>query len=226
MAVELHLPDLPEVPIALGSKQGRVQRRSLGSRLRDMLSAYLPLLLMALLASGSWWLVKNSPQPLKSREGEPPRTEPDYSMSRFVLERFAPDGRLKLRLEGAVLRHFPDTDRIEIEALQLRAFSPDGRVTEAQSTRALSNGDGSEVQLIGAARLESKDVKGQALTVSSEFLHLYTVSEKLRTHLPVLVQQGGAELRAGSLSYEHASGRIELAGNQRAVFAPRITRAP
>ncbi len=226
MAAELHLPDLPEVPISLGAARPRATRRSVGAWLRDAISAYLPLLLMALLASGSWWLVKNTPQPLKTREGEPVRTEPDYTMSRFVMERFAPDGRLKVRMEGAVMRHFPDTDRIEIDELQLRAFAPDGRVTEARSRRALSNGDGSEVQLIGAARLDSVDRQGQALSVSSEFLHLYTVSEKLRTHLPVLVQREGTEIRAGAMSYEHALGRVELSGVQRASFAPRVVKKP
>jgi lipopolysaccharide export system protein LptC len=226
MAAELHLPDLPEVAISLGQRHAGVPRRSLGMWLRDTVSAYLPLLLLALLASGSWWLVKNAPQPAKPRPSEAVRSEPDYTMSRFVLERFTSDGRLKLRMQGAVMRHFPDTDRIEIDDLQLHAIAPDGRVTQARSRRALSNGDGSEVQLIGAARVDSKDRQGQDLSVSSEFLHLYTVSEKLRTHLPVLVQSAGAEIRAGAMSYEHALGRIELSGAQRASFAPRRASKP
>ena len=230
MSVELHLPDLPEVPISLGAAPGikaaPAPRRSLALRLRDVLSSYLPLLLMALLASGSWWLVKNTPQPLKAREGEPVRSEPDYTMTKFVLERFTPAGKLKVRLEGAVMRHYPDTDRIEIDELALRAIAPDGRVTVATSRRALSNGDGSEVQLSGAARVESIDIKGQPLTVSSEFLHLYTVSERLRTNQPVLVQRGGAEMRAGGMSYDHALGRIEMSGTQRASFPPRVQGRP
>ena len=225
MAVELHLPDLPEVAISIGAAHARPARLSLGARLRDVISSYLPLLLMALLGLGSWWLVKNKPQPLMAREGEPVRTKPDYTMSRFVLERFEPTGRLKVRMEGAVMRHYPDTDRIEIDELSLRAYAPDGRITVAQSRHALSNGDGSEVQLLGAARLESTDAKGVLMVISSEFLHLYTVSEKLRTHLPVLVQRAGAELRAGGLVYDHAAGRLDMTGAQRASFPPRVAGA-
>ena len=221
MTVELHLPDLPEVSISLGAVASKAPRQSVATRLRDGLSSYLPLLLMARLALGSWWLVKNAPQALKSRDGEPVRSEPDYTMSDFVLERFEPDGRLKTRLEGALMRHFPDTDRVEIDELSLRAYAPDGRITVAHARRALSNGDGSEVQLLGAARLTSTDLAGQALTISSEFLHLYTVSEKLRTHLPVVVQRAGTELHAGGLLYDHALGRLDMLGAQRATFAPR-----
>ena len=226
MTVELHLPDLPEVPISLGTVVGKAPRQSIATQLRDGLSSYLPLLLMALLALGSWWLVKNTPQALKSRDGEPARSEPDYTMSGFVLERFEPGGRLKVRLEGAVMRHFPDTDRVEIEELSLRAYAPDGRITVAHSRRALSNGDGSEVQLLGAARLTSTDLAGQALTIRSEFLHLYAVSEKLRTHLPVVVQRAGAELHASGLLYDHALGRLDMLGTQRATFTPRNAVSP
>jgi lipopolysaccharide export system protein LptC len=221
MAVELHLPDLPQVPMALGAG---ARRRSW--RLRDIVSSYLPLLLMALLALGSWWLVKNSPQPQKSREGEPVRSTPDYTMSGFVLERFEPNGRLKVRLEGAVMRHYPDVDRIEIDELKMHAYAPDGRVTEAKSKSALSNGDGSEVQLLGAAQVQSTDIKGVKMLISSEFLHVYTVTEKLRTHLPVLVQRAGSELRAGGLSYDHGAGKMEMTGAQRASFPPRVPGKP
>ena len=220
MPVEVHLPDLPEVPISIGAPAAPRPKLRWHLRLRDALSSYLPLLLMALLALGSWWLVKNVPPPLKPRVEAPLRSDPDYTMSKFVLERFEPHGRLKVRIEGEQMRHYPDTDRIEIDQLELRAFAPDGRVTVARARRALSNGDGSEVQLMGQARVHSVDAKGVPLVVASEFLHVFTVTERLRTHLPVTVQRAGAELRAAGLDYEHAAGRLELQGPQRAVFPP------
>ncbi len=223
MPVEVHLPDLPEVPISIGAPAAAPLRPRLRwhLRLRDGLLSYLPLLLMGFLALGSWWLVKNVPPPLKPREDVPLRSDPDYTMSKFVLERFEPNGRLKVRIEGEQMRHYPDTDRIEIDQLELRAFAPDGRVTLARARRALSNGDGSEVQLMGQARVDSVDAKGVPLVVASEFLHVFTVTERLRTHLAVTVQRDGAELRAAGMDYEHALGRLELQGPQRAVFPAR-----
>lgn len=226
MPVEVHLPDLPEVPISIGAPAAPAVRPQLRwhLRLRDALSSYLPLLLMALLALGTWWLVKNVPPPLKPRVEAPPRSDPDYTMSKFVLERFEPTGRLKVRIEGEQMRHFPDTDRIEIDQLELRAYAPDGRVTQARARRALSNGDGSEVQLIGQARVDAVDAKGVPMVVSSEFLHVYTVTERLRTHLPVTLQRAGTEVKAAGLDYDHAVGRLDLQGPQRAVFPPAPQR--
>ena len=218
LPVELHLPDLPEVPISIGPAQARRTHQRWPARVRDALSSYLPLLLMALLALGSWWLVKNTPAGPKAPETQVLRHDPDYTMSKFSLERFEPSGRLKLRIEGEQMRHFPDTDRIEIDTVRMNAIAPDGRVTLADARNALSNGDGSEVQLSGAAQINSTDLRGQVLVIKSEFLHIFTVTERLRTHLPVTVQRGGTELRAGGLDYDHATGRLEMAPPVRAVF--------
>lgn len=221
MTVELHLPDLPEVPIAIGRSGPPPPRQRLAQRLRDALSAWLPLLLMALLAAGSWWLVKNAPGVAPQRAEAPPRSDPDYTMTRFVLERFEPGGRLKARLEGEQLRHFPDTDRVEVEGLTLRSIAPDGRITLATARRALSNGDGSEVQLFGDARVSTVDRQGQPLAMASDFLHLYTVTERVRTDRPVLLTRGGAEWRAGSLNYDHALGEAQFGAPVRVIFPPR-----
>lgn len=227
MTVELHLPDLPEVPISLGPPRGRAVRPALPwhARLRQTLSSYLPLVLMALLALATWWLVNHSPRPQAEAVPAPVSTEPDYTMTGFALERFDAGGRLKLRIEGAVLRHFPVNDRIEIEDAQIRAYAPDGRVTLATARRALANGDGSEVQLQGGAEVTAADASGVPLVIRGEFLHAFLVTERVRTHLPVYVRQGGTELRAGGLSYDHATRRLELKGPIRTTLAPRAPAA-
>ena len=227
MSVELHLPDLPEVPISLGPASTLPARPRLRwhLRLRDTASAYLPLLLMAVLALASWWLVKNSPRPLAVVEDIAPSSEPDYTMTQFALERFDAAGRLKLRIEGAQLRHFPASDRIEIDQAQIRAIAPDGRVTLAHAKRAIGNGDGSEVQLLGAAEVTSTDAAVAPLLMQSEFLHAFLVAERVRSHLPVLVRSGSAELRAAGLDYNHATRRLDLKGPLRTQLAARATRA-
>jgi len=227
VSVELHLPDLPEVPISLGPARGRAMplvRLPWHLRLRELLGAFLPVLLMFLLALASWWLVKNSPKPVAPVEDRPPRTEPDYEMSDFALERFGADGRMLLRIEGDRLRHFPVTDRIEIEGARIRAIAPDGRITLAVASRALAAGDGSELQLLGGAEVNSVDARGVSLNMGGEFLHLFLAAEKLRSHLPVRVRHGSTELTAAGLDYDHATQRLDLKGPTRAVLAPRAAR--
>ncbi len=227
MSVELHLPDLPEVPISLGPARGVLSRARMPwhLRLRDVLSAYLPLLLMALLVLASWWLVKNSPRPVIAAEERPVSSEPDYTMSGFALERFGAAGRLRLRIEGAHMRHFPASDRIEIDDVRLHAVAEDGRITLAHARQAIGNGDGSEVQLLGGAEVSSDDGNGNPLLMRSEFLHAFLVTERVRSHLPVQVQLGANTWRAGGLDYDHAGRKLALAGPMRAELSPRAVPA-
>jgi lipopolysaccharide export system protein LptC len=227
MAVELHLPDLPEVPLSLGPPvAGPRTRTPWHIRLSDALSAYLPLLLMLVLALGTWWLVKNTPVPAAPAKAGSARTEPDYTMSGFTMERFRADGQLKLRLEGRQLHHYPDTNRVEVLGARITAFAPDGRITTATAERALGNGDGSEMQLTGNAQVVGTDPRGAPLIIRSEYLLVQLVTERLQTHLPVWVQQGPTELKAAGLEYDHAAQRLDLKGPLRAVLASRGSTRP
>ena len=224
MAVELHLPDLPEVPISIGPLARAAPARApvpWHLRLRDVLSAYLPLLLMLMLALATWWLVKNTPLGGGTEPAAPLRHDPDYTMTNFAIERFTAGGRLKLRIEGDLLRHFPDTDRIEAENVRMRALSPDGRVTLASAAKAISNGDASEVQLVGGAQVTSDEGNGAPpIVMKSEFLHLFLVSERVKSHLPVEVRRGAMDLHAAGLDYDHATRLLQLQGPIRAVIPP------
>jgi len=217
------------VPISLGpAAAGRGAAPPpvpIGLRVRDALTTYLPLLLMVLLALGSWWLVKNAPQPIVPRVVEALRSEPDYTMGNFSVQRFARDGSLKVRVEGRQMRHFPDTGRIEVDDVTIRSFAPDGRVTQATARQAVSNGDVSEVELTGGARVHTVTPAGQPVDVESEYLQAFIKTEQLRTHLPVRIRYGQNEMRSKGLSFDNLAQRLDLQGPMRGTFPPRAPGA-
>jgi lipopolysaccharide export system protein LptC len=222
---ELHLPDLPEVEVSLGAPAPAPAqlRRGLRLRWRELLGAYLPLVLMALLALGTWWLVKNTPRPSVGDDTAGVRSDPDYEMRDFAITRFAPDGRATVRLEGAWLRHYPDTDRIEIETARMQSRTPDGRVTRAQAARALANGDASEWQLSGGAKIVAQVRGGPPLEIEGEFLHVFVHTERVRSHLPVRMRQGDDVIHAGGIDVDNLAQRVQLNPPVRSIFSPRAT---
>jgi lipopolysaccharide export system protein LptC len=226
MSVELHLPDLPEVPISLGGDRPAVERRRAPwhHRLRDLLSAYLPLLLMLLLALATWWLVKNAPKPTTPAVQGPVRVEPDYTMSGFALERFDAQGRLKLRIEGAALRHYPASDRFEVDGATIRAIAPDGRLTLAKAQRAAAPGDASRIELTGGAEVTSQAEGAETLVMRSEALLLDVDAERVSSSVPVQVRWGTSELRGASMAYDHRGRRLDVTGPLRVWLPPRGTR--
>ena len=217
---------MPDMALAPPVAQVERQRLPWTSRVVDTVSTYLPLLLMAVLALGTWWLVKNTPLLDNERLIAPPRHEPDYTMRQFTVQRFAAAGALRVQIEGDELRHYPDTDTLEIDNPRIRATGADGRITLATAKRALSNGDGSEVQLSGGARVvrEARDDNDEALEFRGEFLHAFLATERVRSHLPVTVTQGATEIRADGMSYDNLSHVVEFKGRVRAMLSSSANR--
>ena len=196
-------------------------KQPLAWRVGQFVSAYLPLILMLLLALATWWLVRNTPRPDEPREAAPPRHEPDYAMSDFTLQRFSADGALRVQVQGAQMRHYPDTNTLEIDQAQIRAIAADGSVTVAAAQRAVSNGDATEVQLQGGARvLREATASAAAIEFESEFLHAFLATERIKSHLPVRLRQGTSELSVASVEYDHLSRIAKLGGPLRAEIYP------
>jgi lipopolysaccharide export system protein LptC len=198
-------------------------RQPLWWHVGQFISAYLPLLLMALLALATWWLVQNTPRHVEPGAEAALRHEPDYLMEGFTMQRFAPDGSLRVQLRGASMRHYPDTDTLEIDGVTIRAFGAGGSQTVATAQRALSNADASEVQLLGQAhvlhqRLGGKAEGAERVEFNSEFLHAFLATEKLKSHLPVRLRHGASELRVAALDYDHLTQTAILGGPIRARF--------
>src|SRR5471032_3019187 len=125
MKGELHLPDLPEIPVALSPVGGvpesgeRRTRPHWGLRLREKLMGYLPLLLMTMLALGTWLVAKNTPGLLSPFTPGVVKHDPDYTVDHFSLQRFAADGSLKVQIDGDHMRHFPDDDTMEVDKIRV-----------------------------------------------------------------------------------------------------------
>ena len=202
-------------------------RQPLWWRFGQLVSAYLPLVLMGLLALATWWLVQNTPRLQDAGEKAAPRHEPDYLMQGFTMQRYAADGRLRVQVRGTQMRHYPDTDTLEIDGVTIRALGKDGRVTLATARRAIANGDATELQLLGQARVV-QDAEGGVpgagpVEFEGEFLHAFLATERLRSHLPVVLRQGANELRVTSLEYDNLTRTARLGGPLRAryVLPPR-----
>ena len=197
-------------------------------RLLDVVSAYLPLVMMAILAAGTWWLVRNAPSVDVRQAVAAPRHEPDYLMRNFVVQRFGADGSLHTQIEGDQLRHYPDDDTLEVDTARIRAVATNGTVTLATARRALANGDGSELQLLGDAHIvRPASAKEQAVDFRGEFLQGFRNLEQVRSHLPVVVTQGSSVVRAeGGMQYDNLTRIVDLKGRSTATFDPPKRATP
>jgi lipopolysaccharide export system protein LptC len=190
------------------------------TRTLNALSTYLPVLLMALLALGTWWLVKNTPTGSDPGALTAVKHEPDYSMSLFQLQRFGPEGALRVQIEGAQLHHYPDTDTLEIDRPVIRAVGAKGQVSVATANKAVALGNGHEVELQGGARVQQvADASQEAIEFGSEWLRVDLKTERVVSPVAVRVKQGATELRADTMAYDHQTGVVDFSGRVRALFS-------
>lgn len=192
----------------------------------ERMSIYLPIFLMGLLALGTYWLVRNTPSLTPPEIARPPTHDPDYFMRGFSVRTFDPAGRLKSEVFGAEARHYPDTDTLEIDLPRIRAIDARGALTVATARRALSNADGSEVQLMGDAVVTREATTGgngparPRLQFRSEFLHAFAGIERLKTHKPVELQRGNSRFTADSLDFDNIEQVLQLQGRVRGTLTP------
>ena len=177
---------------------------------------------MGFLAMGSWWLVKNTPMPTSDNPDKVPRHVPDYTMHQFKAQTFTSSGALRAQMEGEELRHYPDTDVVEIDQARLRSVGKGGAVTLGSARQALVNGDGSEVQLIHDARVERSASLTQAAAVfTSDFLHFFVDTEQVRSYLPMTLTQGSTVVSGDTMEYDNLSRVAVVHGRVRATFVSK-----
>lgn len=192
----------------------------------DRLSIYLPIILMAVLALGTYWLVRSTPVFETPQPDQPQKHEPDYFMQKFSVKTFDVTGRLKSEIFGDEARHYPDTDTLEIDRVRIRSFNDKGHLTTATANRALTNSDGSEVQLIGNAvvvREAAVDKTGEPLPRMSfrgEFLHVFMDTERLKSHKPVELTRGTDQFTADSMEFDNFDQVMQLHGRVRGILVP------
>ncbi|WP_343292195.1 LPS export ABC transporter periplasmic protein LptC [Vandammella animalimorsus] len=199
-------------------------KRSLRYRL-DKLSIYSPMLAMGLLALGSYWLVRNAPQPEVFEAVELPQDEPDYQMRDFVVRNYTPDGQLTLELFGQQGRHYPNEDTLQVDAMRLRAVTESGDIVTATADTGTSTHTRDQQRL--HVRLQGNAVVVQHASAGSprmefrgEELQLWPDAQRVRSTQPVLLLRGQDRLSGERLDYDRKQRITELQGRVRGVLQP------
>ena len=192
----------------------------------DRVSLYLPVILMGLMALGTYWLARNTPTFAPPAAERAPSHEPDYFMRGFSVKSFDPAGRLKSEVRGTEARHYPDTDTLEVDQPRVRAFNERGVLTVATARRAISNADGSQIQLVGDAVVtrQGRDAEGRPqppLEIRGDFLHFFVEEERVTSDKPVQISRGSDQFAADSLVYDNLDRVLEMEGRVRGVLQPR-----
>ena len=190
-------------------------------RVLDRLTLYLPLVVMAVLAMGSWWLVRSMPQLWSGPADKQVRREPDYHLENFSTQMFNEQGRRTSQISGHKARHYPDSDELHIDEVQLVSINDKGQQVQATARRGIASADGDRVTLLGNVHVVREAQEGSPrLEFRGQRLVALQNEEKLVSDVPVEIVRDRDHFKADALDFDMKSGHYFLTGRVHGVLQP------
>jgi lipopolysaccharide export system protein LptC len=181
---------------------------------------------MGVLALGSYWLLRATPDNPTPAAARPPNHEPDYFMRRFSVKVFDASGVLTTEIFGAEVRHHPDTDSTEIEQARIRLARAGGPLTTATAQLVRSNSRQTTFDLLGSAVLvreagrQADGTPVPRVEFRGEQLRVVTQPEHISSQQPVTLLRGKDRLSADSLDYRGDANVAVFRGRVKAQLVP------
>lgn len=195
-------------------------KRGFWSRI-DKLSIYLPAVAMAVLALGTFWLVRNAPSFIEGQKEAVLSNDPDYRMADFAVRSYNAQGRMVTEMHGDKGRHYPVTDILEVDTVRVRSITEDGRVITATAKSGTSFNNGQEIVLRGdAVVIQAAHGTQPKLEFQGQELMLWPKDNRVQSDLPVVMFRGADKMTGDSLKYDKNSQQVEVNGRVRSTLQP------
>jgi lipopolysaccharide export system protein LptC len=213
------LPDQAAPAAATGSRWWLVLERA---------QATLPLLAAAGLAGFTWWLVQSSPKEDGPARAAQASSAPDYQLQSARVARFDAEGRVVAVLDGRAMRHYPDTERLEVDQLVLTARGETGRRLHAQSREGEADQRTEVVTLRGDAHVvayppegadQGSGLRGGPVRFAGEGLRIDTRARVVSSTQPLTLTQQHSVVHAQSMVYNDHTGVADLGGRVKGRMA-------
>jgi lipopolysaccharide export system protein LptC len=156
---------------------------------------FLPMLLMAVLTLGTYWMVQMNEPNLDTEKQK--RHVPDYIMDGIVVTTLGPEGNTKFRVVGQKLVHYEDDASSEIDWPIARRFHETKPAITVKSDKGFLDGDMTVLDLVGNASLTRPAQAASATQAGSARLFMssskFTVlmnEDIVKTNRPVNLEQG------------------------------------
>jgi lipopolysaccharide export system protein LptC len=191
-------------------------------RLLDVLSVYLPLIVLALLASGSWWLVRSVPTLINPEANKPMRQDPDYRLADFSVKTFDARGRMTREVTGDRAQHYPATEALHIDEVRIFAQNESDARMNAQAKQGIATDDGKQVTLIGDAyAIKHPQADRPQIELRGARLVALPDEDRVVSDDPVNITRDRDVFTANTMNFNSNTGEYVLQGRVRGTLAPK-----
>lgn len=190
--------------------------------MRDRLTAFVAILLLASLAAVSYWYAQSAR--LKRLSTPVSREGPDFFANGVTLTQFDDNGRATQRLRAEQLTHFAVDDRSELVNTRLVSLRPgqprlearaNSARVESQGERVLLTGDVVLTRAAGADGAPPMQLRTQSLTALPDV-------DRYFTDAAVEIDRGDSVIRAVGMDYDNIERVVKFRANVRGTIAPTV----
>lgn len=201
-------------------------------KLLNALIVYIPLLIMALLAGVTWWLVVITPGAPDIVVRRTKSANPDLEVYNFTAKRFDASGTMRSSLIGDVARQYPLTNTIVIDHVNLMttetSFKENNiqpllgtagieffRTTAISDTGIIYNAD-SIIEFLDNAYITRQPLNAQGNSGKIEFwgneLKILVDENIMVSTQPVDIRRDGTRYTAQGMTFNNNTGILEMRG--------------
>ena len=167
------------------------------------------------------WLLEVMKHGINDSRSDSARDAPDYTVENFNFVRASKIGQARYSVTGAKLSHFPNDDTYQIDLPVMHSLSVEKPVITTHAKRALSNSDGSEVQLFDDVQVDRPDSKfAPHFHMTTEYLRVLPDEDIMRTDRAVDIVQGNTEITGEVMYANDATLQYTLDRNVHTIVRP------
>ena len=187
--------------------------------MNDRLITWSPLILLALLATMSFWLDRKV-QPSAPRADGSTRHDPDFIVEGFSAVKMNPDGTRRYALTAKRMAHFPDDNSTQLELPRLVYFDYQRAPVTIRSETAEAVQGGDDVFFRGDVQIiRSAFASNAELGVFTSYLQVIPDKDLAKTDKPVRMVEGSSTASSVGLELNNVTREIKLLSEVKVSYA-------
>jgi lipopolysaccharide export system protein LptC len=191
----------------------------------QVLLRFLPLVLMAIVAGITFWMVQVNSPIVKSEAEMVKRHVPSYYMDKLAATELDERGQTKYRFNASRMVQYEDDQTYEVTHPAVRAYEPGRPQVTAMSDVGTMNAEGTIIDMRNNARVlrdQGTDVKRDpVMSARSERFEILLNEDIVQTDQAVELRHGQSIMYANGLIFNNITREVQLQGNVRGTIVSK-----
>jgi len=180
--------------------------------MKDRWRAWVPALMLALLAALTWWLDQKV-QPLGPHDGTS-NADPDFVAENFEAKRMNDDGSARYSVVARKMVHYPADNSAVLEEPRLTHFDPDKAPVSIRADQGVVSSNGETVDFRGDVHVRRAPFgEDPEMTLTTSFLHVIPDKNLVTTDQEVTLTHGNSTMKSVGLEFNNNTRELKLLSN-------------